>query len=161
MGPFSLVFAATGLSIAQLGLLASIYPGVWGVSQLIMGLSDRSEEVAHAPRACGFRRSASSLRRFPASSRLCVRSVLLGLGTAMVYPTLLASIGDVAHPSWRGSAVGVYRLWRDLGYAFGAIIAGVVADTFGLTAAMYVVAILTFLSGSVVAARMSETLHRN
>ena len=88
-------------------------------------------------------------------------AVLLGLGTAMVYPTLLASIGDVAHPSWRGSAVGVYRLWRDLGYAFGAIIAGLVADTFGLTAAVYVVAVITFLSGSVVAARMSETLHQN
>jgi MFS family permease len=87
-------------------------------------------------------------------------AVLLGLGTAMVYPTLLASIGDVAHPSWRGSAVGVYRLWRDLGYAFGAIIAGLVADTFGLTAAVYVVAVITFLSGSVVAARMSETLHQ-
>jgi predicted MFS family arabinose efflux permease len=78
----------------------------------------------------------------------------------MVYPTLLASIGDVAHPSWRGSAVGVYRLWRDLGYAFGAIIAGMVADRFGMTAAVYVVAGITFLSGSVVAVRMSETLRR-
>ena len=79
----------------------------------------------------------------------------------MVYPTLLAAIGDVAHPSWRGSAVGVYRFWRDMGYAFGAIIAGIVADTFGLSAAAMVVAVLTFASGTVVALRMSETLHRS
>ena len=65
--------------------------------------------------------------------RLCDRRIALGLGTAMVYPTLLASIGDVAHPSWRASAVGVYRLWRDFGYAVGALIAGVVADLFGLS----------------------------
>ena len=92
---------------------------------------------------------------------LAAGAVLLGLGTAMVYPTLLAAIGDVAHPSWRGSAVGVYRFWRDMGYAFGAIIAGVVADTFGLSAAAMVVAVLTFASGTVVALRMSETLHRS
>src|SRR6185436_18270877 len=83
--------------------------------------------------------------------------VLLGLGTAMVYPTLLAAIGDVAHPSWRASAVGVYRLWRDLGYAIGAILAGVTADAFGLSAAMWLVAALTFASGVVTALRMTET----
>lgn len=161
-GLFPLMFAAAGLSIAQIGLLASIYPGVWGVAQLITGgLSDRigrkwliatgmwlqAVGIVVTALANGFIGFASG-------------AVLLGLGTAMVYPTLLASIGDVAHPSWRGSAVGVYRLWRDLGYAFGAIIAGIVADTFGLTAAVYVVAVITFLSGSVVAARMSETLHQ-
>jgi MFS family permease len=85
--------------------------------------------------------------------------VLLGVGTAMVYPTLLAAIGDVAHPSWRASAVGVYRLWRDLGYAVGAVVAGATADAFGLDAAMWLVAGLTFISGIVAAARMSETLH--
>jgi MFS family permease len=84
--------------------------------------------------------------------------VLLGVGTAMVYPTLLAAIGDVAHPSWRASAIGVYRLWRDAGYAFGAVIAGLVADSFGLSSAALVVAALTFASGLVVAVRMSETL---
>jgi MFS family permease len=82
---------------------------------------------------------------------------LLGIGTAMVYPTLLAAIGDVAHPTWRASAVGVYRLWRDLGYAFGAVIAGVVADKFGVTAALWAVAALTLVSGLIVAARMRET----
>ncbi len=84
-------------------------------------------------------------------------ATLLGVGTAMVYPTLLAAIGDVAHPSWRASAVGVYRLWRDLGYAFGAILAGVTADAFGLPVAMWFVAALTFGSGVVVAHRMRET----
>ena len=83
--------------------------------------------------------------------------MLLGLGTAMVYPTLLAAIGDVAHPSWRASSVGVYRLWRDLGYAIGALLAGVTADALGLTAAMWIVAALTFASGLVAALRMEET----
>jgi MFS family permease len=76
----------------------------------------------------------------------------------MVYPTLLAAVGDVAHPSWRASAVGVYRLWRDLGYAVGAIVAGVVADVLGLSGALWVVAALTFVSGVVAAMRMTETL---
>jgi MFS family permease len=84
--------------------------------------------------------------------------LLLGIGTAMVYPALLAAIGDVAHPTWRASAVGVYRLWRDLGYAIGALLAGITADLFGLTVALWVVAALTFLSGLVAAVRMSETL---
>jgi MFS family permease len=86
--------------------------------------------------------------------------VLLGVGTAMVYPTLLAAIGDVTHPSWRASSVGVYRLWRDLGYAIGALLAGVVADALGLHAAMWVVATITLASGVVVAARMSERSQR-
>jgi MFS family permease len=86
--------------------------------------------------------------------------VLLGVGTAMVYPTLLAAIGDVAHPSWRASSVGVYRLWRDLGYAVGAVIAGIIADALGISAAMGIVAALTFGSGMVVALRMRETLDR-
>jgi MFS family permease len=85
-------------------------------------------------------------------------AVLLGLGTAMVYPTLLAAIGDVAHPSWRASAVGVYRLWRDLGYAVGALLAGFTADLFGLAAAVWLIAGLTLLSGVIVAIRMNETL---
>jgi MFS family permease len=85
-------------------------------------------------------------------------AVLLGLGTAMVYPTLLAAIGDVAHPSWRASAVGVYRLWRDLGYAIGALIAGITADLFGLSAAVWLIAAITLASGIIAALRMQETL---
>ena len=84
--------------------------------------------------------------------------MLLGAGTALVYPTLLAAIGDVAHPAWRARAVGVYRLWRDGGFAVGALLAGVLADTFGIRTAVWVVAALTAVSGLVVAARMYETL---
>src|SRR5262245_55436428 len=89
-----------------------------------------------------------------------IGGVLLGLGTAMVYPTLLAAIGDVAAPAWRGSSVGVYRLWRDLGYAVGAVLAGLTADALGLKGAMWVVAVITFLSGVSVGLRMDETLQR-
>jgi MFS family permease len=85
-------------------------------------------------------------------------AALLGIGTAMVYPTLLAAIGDVAHPSWRASSVGVYRLWRDLGYALGALLAGVTADALGLAAAMWLIAAITFGSGLLAAVRMRETL---
>lgn len=159
-GLFPLVFAAAGLPLAQIGILASVYPGVWGIAQLVTGgLSDRigrkwliaggmwlqAVGIAITALASAFRGFASG-------------AVLLGLGTAMVYPTLLAAIGDVAHPSWRASSVGVYRFWRDMGYAFGAIIAGLIADMFGLTAAVYTVAGLTLVSGTIVAARMSETL---
>ncbi|WP_233436217.1 MULTISPECIES: MFS transporter [Streptomyces] len=83
--------------------------------------------------------------------------VLLGIGTALVYPTLLAVIGDVAHPAWRARAVGVYRLWRDGGFAVGALLAGVLADAYGLTTAIYAIAALTAASGLLVAVRMYET----
>jgi MFS family permease len=87
-------------------------------------------------------------------------AVLLGAGTAMVYPTLLAVIGDVAHPAWRARAVGVYRLWRDAGFAVGALLAGVVADAYGIVTAVWVIAVLTAASGVVVAVRMYETHRR-
>jgi MFS family permease len=90
-----------------------------------------------------------------------VAVTLLGLGTAMVYPTLLAVVGDVAHPIWRARAVGVYRLWRDAGFAAGALLAGLIADLWGLTTAVWVVAALTAGSGLVVAARMYETHSRS
>jgi MFS family permease len=89
-----------------------------------------------------------------------VAAVLLGAGTALVYPTLLAAIGDVAHPSWRARSVGIYRLWRDGGFAVGALVAGLAADAFGIRAAVWVVAALTAASGLVVAVRMYETHHR-
>jgi MFS family permease len=87
-----------------------------------------------------------------------VTGILLGVGTAMVYPTLLAAVGDVAHPSWRGSAVGIYRLWRDAGYAVGALLAGALADRFGMSAAIGAIGVLTAASGGLVALRMPETL---
>jgi MFS family permease len=158
-GIFPLFFAAARMSLEQIGVLAAIYPATWGIAQLFTGaLSDRvgrkwliafgmwvqAVGIAFVIRARGF-------------AGFAIGAVLLGLGTAMVYPTLLAAIGDVAHPSWRASSVGVYRLWRDLGYAIGALIAGATADALGLEPAMGIVAALTFASGVVVALRMKET----
>jgi MFS family permease len=159
-GLFPLVFAAAGMDLAQVGLLAALYPATWGFGQLVTGaLSDR---VGRKPlivwgmwiQAAGI----AVMTLVHDFAGFAVGAVLLGIGTAMVYPTLLAAIGDVAHPSWRASAVGVYRLWRDLGYAIGALLAGLTADAFGLPAAMWLIAALTFVSGAVSAARMRETL---
>jgi MFS family permease len=159
-GLFPLFFVAAGMNLGQIGTLAAMYPATWGVCQLFTGAwSDRVgrkwliaggmwvQAVGIAVVALG-----NGFAGFAAGG------VLLGIGTAMVYPTLLAAIGDVAHPSWRASSVGVYRLWRDLGYAIGALLAGLVADALGLSAAMWVVAAITLASGVVVATRMSETL---
>lgn len=158
-GLFPLVFAAAGLTIAEIGYLAAIYPAVWGVGQLFTGaISDRLGRKwlivsGMWVQAAGIAMTALS-RGF---LLFAAGGVLLGLGTAMVYPTLLAAIGDVAHPAWRASAVGVYRLWRDLGYAAGAILAGVMADAFGLASAVWLIAAITVVSGVIVAARMRET----
>jgi MFS family permease len=159
-GLFPLVFAAEGMNLAQIGLLAAIYPATWGVVQLFTGgLSDRTGRrwlivwgMWLQAIGIGVVTLAGAFEGF------VIGAVLLGVGTAMVYPTLLAAVGDVAHPTWRASAVGVYRLWRDLGYAVGALLAGIVADTFGLRAAMWTVAALTCASGLVSAFRMTETL---
>lgn len=159
-GLFPLFFAQTvGLSIAKIGILAAIYPAVWGVGQLATGAwSD------HVGRkwliAGGMWLQAAAIGLIAVSRDFTLwafGAVLLGAGTAMVYPTLLAAVGDVAHPTWRASSVGVYRLWRDAGFAVGALLAGVVADTLGLEAAIWVVAALTALSGVIVAIRMYET----
>jgi MFS family permease len=159
-GLFPLIFAAAGLSLERIGILAGLYPAVWGVAQLLTGgISDRMGRkwlIAGGMwvQAIGI----AVIAWFSTYLAFAAGAVLLGLGTAMVYPTLLATIGDVAHPTWRSSSVGVYRLWRDLGYALGALIAGIVADMFGLAEAALVVALLTFVSGVIVAVRMSETL---
>ena len=159
-GLFPLFFAAGGLSVGRIGILTFIYPAMWGILQLWTGgLSDR---VGRKPLiAAGMILQATALWLVAAGSTFWVwfmASALLGAGTAMVYPTLLAAVADVAHPAWRGSAVGVYRLWRDSGYAFGAIVAGVLADAFGIAPAIVVVGVLAFLSGILVLGRMPETL---
>ena len=159
-GLFPLLFAAAGLDLGQIGLLAAIYPGVWGVGQLGTGaLSDRVGRKGLIVagmwlQAAGIFVIALAHSFWPWAAG----TVVLGLGTAFVYPTLLAAISDVAHPEWRASAVGVYRLWRDGGYAVGALLAGVLADLFGLTWAIAVVGALTFGSGVVVVRVMRETL---
>ena len=158
-GLFPLVFAAARLDVGRIGVLAAIYPATWGIAQLGTGAwSDRVGRKWLI--ASGMWVQAAGIALVAVGHRFAVFAaggVLLGLGTAMVYPTLLAAIGDVAHPTWRASAVGVYRLWRDLGYAIGAVLAGVTADAFGLAAAMWIVAGLTFASGTLAALRMTAT----
>lgn len=159
-GLFPLIFAAAGMNLAQVGILAAVYPATWGVGQLATGaLSDRVGRKRLVVWGMWVQAAGIGVVTMAdAFAGFVGGAVLLGVGTAMVYPTLLAAIGDVAHPSWRASAVGVYRLWRDLGYAVGALVAGVTADAFGLNAALWTVAALTFASGVVAATRMSETL---
>jgi MFS family permease len=147
------------MDLAQIGLLAAIYPATWGIVQLATGaLSDRVGRKWLI--ASGMWTQAAGIVVVSISqgfSGFATGSAVLGLGTAMVYPTLLAAIGDVALPRWRAAAVGVYRFWRDLGYAAGALLAGLSADLLGLAGAMQVVAALTLASGLVIAVRMSET----
>ncbi|MDE2082675.1 MAG: MFS transporter [Burkholderiales bacterium] len=161
-GLFPLLFAAAGMTLAQIGTLAALYPAVWGGTQLVTGaLSDRIGRKGLIVGGMGVQAAGIALTALGTQFTVfAAGAVVLGIGTAMVYPTLLAAIGDVAHPAWRASAVGVYRLWRDLGYAVGALLAGVTADRFGLAAAVGLVAALTLLSGAVAALRMVETRAR-
>jgi MFS family permease len=159
-GLFPVFFAAAGLSLERIGMLAALYPATWSLGQLVTGaLSDRvgrkwliaggmwtqAVGIAVVMKSSGFAGFAGG-------------AGLMGIGTAMVYPTLLAAIGDVASPAWRASAVGVYRLWRDLGYAIGALVAGIAADVMGLSGAIWLVALITVASGIVAAVRLDETV---
>ncbi len=161
-GLFPLYFAAVGLSLDEIGILAALYPAVWGLGQ--MGAGAWSDRIGRKPLiVAGMWVQAAGIFLLvlaKASSLMALAMILLGAGTAMVYPTLLAAIGDVAHPSWRGSAIGVYRLWRDGGYVVGALLAGFVADALGLTWAIGVVGALTACSGVVALSVMRETLPR-
>lgn len=161
-GLVPILLAGAGLPMTEVAVIAALYPGVWGVTQLITGaLSDRWGRKWLI--AAGMWVQAVGIGLFVIGQSFAVwlgGAVLLGLGTAMVYPTLLAAISDVAHPEWRASAVGVYRLWRDGGYAVGALSAGLLADAFGLPVAIAVVGGLTLLSGVVAATVMVETHKR-
>ena len=158
-GLFPLYFADHGLSVTRIAVIAAIYPAVWGFGQLVRGaLSDRLGRKRLI--AAGMVIQGAALGGIAATRGFwawAAGAALLGAGTAMVYPTLLAAIGDVAHPTWRARSVGVYRLWRDSGFAIGAIVAGVIADAVSITAAIWTVAALTVASGVVVALRMYET----
>jgi MFS family permease len=157
-GLLPLFLAIQGMTLPQIGTLAAVYPGVWGIGQLVTGpLSDRTGRKWLIASGMWIQGVAIGLVTLSTTfANFAAAATLLGVGTAMVYPTLLAAIGDVAHPRWRASAIGVYRLWRDLGYAVGALVTGVVADLSGLETAMWVVATLTVGSGVVVAVRMHE-----
>lgn len=161
-GVFPLLFASAGIGIEGIGWIKAIYPVVWGLGQVVTGpLADRIgrkplivwgmiiQAAGHAVIGLG--------KTWPMATGL-TGSVLLGIGTAMVYPALLAAVGDAAHPSWRATSVGVYRFWRDIGYAVGALMAGVVASLLGLVWAVHAAGILTFVSGLVAWRMMNETL---
>jgi MFS family permease len=157
-GVFPLFFSAFGLGVERIGILKAVYPAVWGTLQVATGpLSDRWGRKGLI--VSGMWVQAGGLfvtvlgRSF---GWWMLGSILLGFGTAMVYPSLIAAVSDASHPSWRARSLSVYRFWRDLGYAVGALSAGVVADAFGLSWAMSSVGVLTFLSGAIVAVSMRE-----
>src|SRR5499427_10803592 len=157
-GLYPLFFASYGLGVASIGLIKAVYPAVWGILQIVTGpLSDRfgRKELI----AGGMIVQAGGIWLtvlIPSYAVWLVGAALQGLGTAMVYPTLLAAITDHAHPTWRASSLGVYRFWRDLGYAVGALLSGAIADVVGLGAAIHLVAALTLASGVLVAGVMRE-----
>jgi MFS family permease len=157
-GIFPLFFAGFGLNVERIGILKAVYPAVWGVLQTATGpLSDRWGRKGLI--AAGMWVQAAGLFMTALTSSFgwwFVASVLLGLGTAMVYPTLIAAVSDASHPAWRARSLSVYRFWRDLGYAIGALSAGIMTDLFGAAWAIAAVGVLTFASGVVVAVVMRE-----
>lgn len=158
-GLLPLFFAAAGLSISRIGILAAVYPAIWGFGQLVTGAwSDRVGRKRLIVSGMWTQAAAIGVIAGAESFNAWVAAMaLLGVGTALVYPTLLAAVGDLAHPRWRASAVGVYRFWRDAGFALGAILTGIIADLANATTAIWTVAALTAISGTVVAIRMQET----
>lgn len=161
-GLFPIFFATAGLSVSQIGTLVALYPASWGFFQLFTGaISDRIGRKWMI--AAGMWTQAAAIWWILFANHYVLwiaGAIVLGLGTAMVYPTLQAAISDVAHPDWRASAMGVYRLWRDSGYAFGALMGGILADVLNVSWAVGLVAFLPLLAGMVIALRMKETLIR-
>jgi MFS family permease len=159
-GVFPLFFAAFGLSVERIGILKAVYPAIWGILQVATGpLSDRWGRKGLIVggmwvQAAGLLLTAVT-RHF---EYWLIGSVLLGIGTAMVYPCLIAAVSDASHPTWRARSLSVYRFWRDLGYAIGALSSGIIADIFGMAWAIGAIAALTFASGGVVALVMRELL---
>jgi MFS family permease len=155
-GIFPLFFAGFGLGVERIGILKAVYPATWGILQIATGpLSDRWGRKGLI--VVGMWIQAAALLLTAATHEFqwwLVGSLLLGLGTAMVYPSLIAAVSDASHPTWRARSLSVYRFWRDLGYAVGALAAGIIADQFGLAWAIASIAALTFVSGVIVAALM-------
>ncbi|VBB15661.1 MFS transporter [Burkholderia stabilis] len=157
-GIFPLFFMTLGLGIERIGILKAVYPVVWGSCQIVTGpLSDRWGRKGLIVAGMWVQAAGLALTALTGQfSWWLVASVLLGLGTAMVYPSLIAAVSDASEPGWRARSLSVYRFWRDLGYAIGALSAGLLADRFGFAAAILAVAALTFLSGLVVAFMMQQ-----
>jgi MFS family permease len=157
-GIFPLFFASFGLGVERIGILKAVYPAVWGTLQVATGpLSDRWGRKGLIVGGMWVQAAALFVTVLGRSFGFwMLGSILLGLGTAMVYPSLIAAVSDASHPSWRARSLSVYRFWRDLGYAVGALSAGIVADAFGLSWAIGSVGVLSFLSGAIVALSMQE-----
>jgi len=157
-GIFPLFFASFGLGVERIGVLKAIYPAAWGILQIATGsLSDRWGRKGLI--VAGMWVQAAGLFLTAATRAFegwLLGSLLLGLGTAMVYPSLIAAVSDASHPTWRARSLSVYRFWRDLGYAIGALSAGLIADRFGLSWAIASIGALTLVSGIVVAVVMRE-----
>jgi MFS family permease len=157
-GIFPLFFASFGLGVERIGILKAVYPVTWGILQIATGLlSDRWGRKGLI--VAGMWVQAGALFLTAATRQFgwwLAGSLLLGIGTAMVYPCLIAAVSDASHPAWRARSLSVYRFWRDLGYAIGALSAGIIADLFGLSWAIMSIAALTFLSGAIVAAFMRD-----
>ena len=161
-GVFPLFFAAFGLGVERIGILKAVYPAVWGMMQVVTGpLSDRWGRKGLI--VGGMWVQAAGIF-FTVATRSfgwwLLGSLLLGLGTARVYPSLIAAVSDNSHPAWRARSLSVYRFWRDLGYAIGALFAGIIADLFGISWAIGTVGALTFISGVVVVLHMREGAER-
>ncbi|HEY7460000.1 MAG TPA: MFS transporter [Xanthobacteraceae bacterium] len=157
-GIFPLFFATFGLSVERIGFLAAVYPATWGILQIATGpMSDRWGRKGLIVAGMWVQAAGLLLTALTREFEFwLVGSLLLGLGTAMVYPSLIAAVSDASHPTWRARSLSVYRFWRDLGYAIGALSAGLIADFFGLPWAIGTIAALTFLSGVIAALLMRE-----
>lgn len=160
-GVFPLLFISAGVSLEGVSWIKAVYPVVWGFGQIVTGpLADkigRKPLIVWGMFVQAFGHMVIGSTFLPALAAGLTGSVLLGIGTAMVYPALLAAVSDTAHPSWRASSLGVYRFWRDIGYAAGALMAGITASLFGLVWAVHIAGIITFLSGLVVMVKMKES----
>jgi MFS family permease len=157
-GIFPLFFVSFGLGVERIGILKAVYPATWGILQVVTGpLSDRWGRKGLIVTGMWVQAAGLFLTALTRSFEWwLVASLLLGLGTAMVYPSLIAAVSDASHPTWRARSLSVYRFWRDLGYAIGALSAGLIADWFGLASAINAIAALTFLSGAVVGLLMQQ-----
>jgi MFS family permease len=156
-GLFPILLASKGFSIGQIGIVTAVYPAVWGLGQLFTGkMADyfcKKDLLFLGMLLQGF--ALIALLFANTLTHFVVLSSILGWGTAMVYPTFLATVAENTHPSDRAKSIGVFRLWRDLGYAIGAILTGVIADYFGINASVLVIGLLTIVSAGVIFFRMN------
>ena len=161
-GVFPLLFMSMGVGLEGIGWIKAIYPVVWGLGQIVTGpLADkigRKPLIVWGMLVQVLGHIIIGFEWFEPLTSGLIGSIFLGIGTAMVYPALLAAVSDTANPTWRASSLGVYRFWRDMGYAIGALMAGIVGSFFGLEWAVHIAGFITLISGIIVWIRMKETI---